>query len=211
MFQPQFEKLLAWASAPERQTELLSAKAAYFERTGEVHEEDRSFEARLALFVEYFLFDRNMDGSDLPPSRAFLERNEAAILPEEVEAFSALARTVHGVFEVRKLGTRLGLRVREILSGEDYDIVERRGLVGLNKGDILEARLVPVDGNHVFTGNFLYHPAEARRAILKEAKRRRKAGVDAAASRDFAHELARLALKLERYRSVPVENIYKFD
>ncbi|HWV39287.1 MAG TPA: hypothetical protein VN033_12535 [Vulgatibacter sp.] len=211
MIQPQYDKLLAWASAPERQNELLSAKADFFVRTGEAHEEDRSFETRLALFVEYYLFDRNMDGLDLPPAKAFLEQNAAAILPEEEEGFEALGRTIHGVFEVRKLGTRIGLLVRELLSDEAYEVLERRGLVALNKGDILEARLIPVDGNHVFTGNFLYHPPEARKAILKEAKRRRKVGADAAASRDFAHELARLALKLERYRSVPVENIYRFE
>jgi len=211
VFQPQLDKLLAWASAPERQSELVTAKAAFSERTGEAHEEDRSFEARLALFVEHYLFDRDMDGSDAPPARLYLERNRAAILPEEEPAFAALASTVHGIFEVRKLGTKLGLRVREVLSHTEYDVVERRGLVGLNKGDILEARLVPVDGNHVFTGNFLYHPAEARKAILKEAKRRRKADPGADASREFAYDLARLALKLERYKSVPVENIYKFD
>lgn len=211
MFQPQLEKLLAWASGPDRQDELLRAKAVFFERTGEVHEEDRSFEARLALFVEYYLFDRPLDGSDLPPARAFLEHERAAILPEEEAAFAAFGSTVHGVFEVRKLGTRLGLRVRELLSHEEYDVLERRGLVGLNKGDIFEARLLPIDGNHVFTGSFLYHPAEARKPILKEAKRRRKAERDGSSSLDFAHELARLALKLERYRSVPVENIYKFE
>lgn len=211
MFQPQLEKLLAWASGPDRQDELLRAKAVFFERTGEVHEEDRSFEARLALFVEWFLFDRPMDGAEVTPARAFLEQNRASILPEEEEAFAAFGSTAHGVFEVRKLGTKLGLRVRDVLSHEEYDVLERRGLVGLNKGDIFEARLLPVEGNHVFTGHFLYHPVEARKAILKEAKRRRKAKPDRAAALDFAHELARLALKLERYRSVPVENIYKFD
>lgn len=210
MFQPHLDRLLAWASTPDRQEEILQAKAAFFERIGEVHEEDRSFEARLALFVEHYLFDRPMDGEGPAPAQAFLTAHRDELPEKELAIFDALTQTIHGVFEVRKLGTKLGLRIRELISNQDYEILERRGLVALSKGDILEARLLPHDGAHLFTGNFLYHPAEARKAILAEAKRRRK--VDpSASSTELAYDLARLALKLERYRSVSVANIYKFD
>ncbi|AKU91021.1 hypothetical protein [Vulgatibacter incomptus] len=209
MYQPQLDRVLAWASGPDRQEEILRAKAAFFERIGEAHEEDRSFEQRLALFVEHFLFDRPLDGTGAPPAAAYLEANRAALSPEELGTFEALTRSVHGIFEVRKLGTKLGLKVRDVVSRTDYDILERRGLVALSKGDILDARLLPIDGNLVFSGHFLYHPAEARKAILTEAKRRKKADPTASSS-ELAYDLARLALKLDRYRGVPVENIYKF-
>ena len=210
MFQTQLDRLLAWASGPERQQEILQAKAAFFLRHGEVHEEDRTFEARLGLFVEYYLFDRPLDGEGATPAQAFLDLHRSELEAADIPVFESFLRTVHGVFEVRKLGTKQGLKIREVISGKEYEILERRGLVGLSKGDILEARLIQAGEQHLFSGHFLYHPAEARKAILAEAKRRRRAHPEAS-SPQLACDLARLALKLERYRTVSVENIYKFD
>lgn len=209
MFAQHLEKISAWATEG-REDEILEARQRYFERIGEAHEEDRSFEARMSSFFEHFLFDRPLDGSETCPAQAYLEAHEASLTPEEREVLEALIQSVYAAFEVRKLGTRLGLRVREVMHRTEYEILERRELVALNKGDILNARVVPWKGAHVFSGAFIYHPREAGKVILREAKKRRKADptVD---SFDFAAELARMALKLERYRNVAVENIYKFD
>lgn len=211
MIQPQLEKVIAWASGPERQEEILRAKAEYLTRAGEFHEEDRSFEQRMAAFLEYYLFDRPLDGYGEAPVGAYLTANREQIPAEELPRFEALARSVHGVFEIKKLGTKSGLRLRELITGEDYEVFERRELVALARGDVLDARLVPWDEEAwVFSGCFFYHPRDARKAILKEAKRRKKEEPVASPSQ-FAWDLEKLALKLERYRNVAVENIYKFD
>lgn len=211
MIQPYLDRVIAWATGPERQEEILRAKEQFRQATGEFHEEDKSFEPRMAAFLEYFLFDRPLEEQGVPPVRAFVDANRAEIAPEDLPYFEALAAGLHGVFEVRKLGTKHGLRIREVLSGQDYEIFERRELVGLNKGEILDARIVRWDDESwVFTGAFLYHPVEARKAVLKEAKRRKKTQPDLSPIA-FAWELARLALKMERYRNVAVENIYKFE
>lgn len=210
MIQPQLDQVIAWATGPERQEEILRAKAEYMATTGEFHEEDRSFEQRMAAFLEYFLFDRPLDGLGEPPVSAFLQAKWADLVPEELPRYQALCQSIHGLFEIRKLGTKNGLRLREILSGNDFEIYERRELVALAKGDILDVRLVPLnDQCWVFSGSFFFHPRDARKAILKEAKRRKKADPETPAQA-FAWELARVALKFERYRNVPVENIYKF-
>lgn len=209
MIQPHLDRVVAWATGPERQDEILRAREEFRQRTGEFHEDDKSFEARMAAFLEYYLFDRPLDTEGMPPVQAFVEANRPAIADEDIPWFEALTRSVHAIFEIRKLGTKHGLRVRELISGQDYEIYERRELVGLNKGDILDARLVPWDGESwVFTGAFLYHPVEARKPVLREAKRRRKAGTPPI---ELTWDLAKMLLKLERYRNVSVENIYKFD
>ena len=209
MFAEHLEKISAWATEG-REDEILEARKAFFEQIGEAHEEDRSFEARMSAFFEHFLFDRPLNGEGKTPVQIYLEHQRAALTPEEEEVLEALSASVYGAFEVRKLGTKLGLRVRELLHREEYEILERRELVALAKGDILNARVVPWKGAHVFSGAFIYHPREAGKAILREAKKRRKADPTVAPF-DFAAELARMALKLERYRNVAVENIYKFD
>lgn len=209
MFHQHLERVAAWVTEG-REDEVLRAKEAYFEATGEVHEEDRSFEGRMAAFLEHFLFDRPLDELGETPAWAYLRLQGPTLLPEDREVIEAFTASVFGVFEVKKLGTKLGLRVREIVTRKEYEILERRELVALNKGDLLNARLLPWRGDHVFSGAFVYHPREARKAILDEAKRRRKRDPEAD-STALADELAKMALKLERYRNVAVENIYKFD
>lgn len=212
MIQPYLEKVAAWATGPERQEEILRARHEFRLHTGDFHEDDKSFEARMAAFLEYFLLDRPLDDLGITPVQTWLDAHAAALDAAERPHYEALTRSVHGVFEIRKLGTRHGLRIRELISEEDYEIYERRELVGLEKGDIFDARIVPWDEESwVFTGAFLYHPVEARKPVRKEARRRRKAGGDAASPSAFAWDLARLLLKFERYRNVSVENIYRFE
>jgi hypothetical protein len=209
LFQQQLESLIAWATAPDRQEELLRARTEFFERAGQIWDDDKSFEPRMGAFLEYWLFDRRLDGTATTPAEAYLVAAPGPS-PEERVIFEGFTRTLHAVFEIRKLGTAAGVRVRELWSGTDYEVFERRGVVGLAKGDLLDARLIPFEDKLMFSNVFLYHPREARKAILKEVKRRKKAG-DPATPGAFAWELARMALKLERYRNVAVENIYRFD
>lgn len=204
------ERLLAWASAEERKGALLAARAAWFERFGEPHEEDRSYESRMNALLDFYLYDYRPDGVDTT-LEAFLRAGHGLTADEQVR-FRELAGNVHSLFEVRRMKPG-EVRLRDVLSGQDHDVAERRAMVGVAKGDLLEARLVPVSGRLHFSGALLYHPPEARKAILAEAKRLRKqAGrrgrPDAAA---FLARLSRMAFKLERYRNVRVESIYDFS
>ena len=206
------ERLMAWATAEPRKEELLTARRAHFERRGEPHEEDRSYEVRLNGMLDSYLYEyRPFDGAATTIER-FLEAEAAALAPEEVEAYRALAGSVHALFEVRKIKDGVVV-VRDVFTGKDFDITERRTTAGLEKGDLLEARLLPFDGNLFFSGSFLYHPREARKPILAEVKRLKKAAgrggtVDVPG---FLAALARMAMKLERYRNVRLESIYDFS
>jgi len=52
-YQPYLDQLIAFASAEPRKPELLAAKAEYFQLTGEVFEDDKSFEMRMASFLDF--------------------------------------------------------------------------------------------------------------------------------------------------------------
>jgi hypothetical protein len=206
------ERLLSWATAAPRDQDLLRAKKDYFARFGEPHEEDRSYEIRLNAMLDHYLYDfRAAEGAATTLER-FIEAEGPALSPEELAAYSALAQNVHGLFEVRKIKTG-SVRLRDVFSGRDVDVTERRHVVGLQKDDLIEARLLPYEGALVFSGAFLYHPREARKTVLAEVKRLRKATpkgspVDASG---FLARLSRMAMKLERYRNVRLESIYDFS
>ena len=56
-YQAYLDQLIAFASHEERKPDLLAAKAEYFQRTGEVFEDDKQFEMRMASFLDHYLFD----------------------------------------------------------------------------------------------------------------------------------------------------------
>jgi hypothetical protein len=205
------ERLLSWATADARKDDLLAAKREHFERHGEPHEEDRSYEVRLNAMLDHYLYDFRPAGGLGTSLERFVEAEGPALAPEELAAYRDLAASVHGLFEVRKIADGR-LRLRDVFTGKDLDVTERRNVAGLEKGDLLEARLLPFQGELFFSGAFLYHPREVRKPILAEVKRLKKeAGREGTPDvPSFLGVLARMGLKLERYRNVRLESIYDF-
>jgi hypothetical protein len=206
------ERLLAWSTAEPRKDRLLDARGRHFGAYGEPHEEDRSFEARQNGALDFYLYDYRPAGGGRTTIEEFLAAEGAGLEADTVRAYQDFAQNIHTLFEVRRIANGK-VRLRDVFTGKDHDVTERRQLVGLEKGDLLEARLLPHQGSLIFSGAFLYHPREARRAILAEVKRRKKAA-GRGGTPDVAGLLAllsRMAFKLERYRNVRLESIYDFS
>jgi hypothetical protein len=208
--QEMHDRLVAWASGEARKEWLLAARQAYFERFGEPHEEDKSFESRMNGLLDWVLYDFRPNGADTT-LELFLRDPSQGLTTDDLAQIRELSHNLHGLFEVRRL--RPGeIRLRDVFTRKDHDVTERRTLAGLARGDLLEARLLPHEGRLYFSGAFLYQPQEVRKAILAEVKRLRKQGkkegtLDVKA---FLATLSRMAFKLERYRNVKIESIYDF-
>lgn len=213
MIQPQIDTLLLYA-APQVD-EILKAKQEYFAHTGgEVHEEDRCYESRIQAFFNWYLLDRKMpDGSTIV--ERFLREKGAELAGQDKDVMMGCTQTRLSLFEYRGTGglfSRPGkgqVRVRDLATGEDFDVTERRQMHGLEIGDLFEARLVPIGRTWHFSTSFTYHPREARREILREVKKRRKQGK--ADGRQLVWELERMYLQHERFKNVALSAIYNFD
>ena len=207
ILQPQFEELIAFASGEALMPELLKAKAAYFAATGEIFEDDASFEQSMAAFLDFYAFDWKLEREGVTPAELFFRRGAFANA-DDAPIFEGFQATWHSLFEVRKLG-RESLRLRDLFSQRDVEVFERRRLVGLAKGDLIEARLLPMGEQRVLSRAVAFHPGVVRKAILAEIKRRQRAepGFD---TRAFIWSLARMRLKFERYRNIAPEQIYDF-
>ncbi len=206
------EKLLAWATAEPRKEEVLAARRSWFDRHGEPHEEDKSFETRMNGLLDYYLYDFRPPGSTETTIEIFMREMGPHLTTDELGAYRVLARNLHGLFEVKKIAPG-EVRLRDCFTDVVHDVTERRQMAGLEKGDLLEARLLPFEGDLFFSAAFLYHPQEVRKVILTEVKRRKKeAGKDSLPDvEEFIATLSRMAFKLERYRNVNVESIYDFE
>jgi hypothetical protein len=206
------EKLLTWATDESRKEELLAARRYWFDRHGEPHEEDKTFETRMNGLLDYYLYEFRPPGSTETTIEIFMREAAPQLTTDELANYRVLAKSVHGLFEVRRIRTG-EVQLRDCFTDVVHDVTERRQMIGLTKGDLLEARLLPFQEKLFFSGAFLYHPQEVRKIILNEVKRRKKeAGKgklpDVA---DFIATLSRMAFKMERYRNVMVESIYDFE
>jgi hypothetical protein len=213
MIQPQIDTLLLYA-APQVD-EILKAKQEYFAQTGgEVHEEDRCYESRMQAFFNWYLLDRKLpDGATIV--ERYLREKGADLAGQDKDVMIGCTQSRLSLFEYRGNGgifSRPGkgqVRVRDLATGDDFDVTERRQMHGLEIGDLFEARLVPIGRTWHFSTSFTYHPREARREILREVKKRRKQGT--ADGRQLVWELERMFLQHERFRNVALTAIYNFD
>jgi hypothetical protein len=168
----------------------------------------------MQAFFNWFLFDRK-DGKGATPVERYLREKGAELAGKDKDVLLGCTQSRLSLYEYRGMRglfsrpKRGQVRVRDALSGEDFDVTERRQMHGLEIGDLFESRLVPLDRTFHFSTSFTYHPREVTPAIRKEIKRRKKAGaVDAAV---LCWELERMALQHERFRNVSIEAIYNFE
>lgn len=204
---PFLEELITFATPEHTKSDLLAAREGYFEKTGEVFDEDRQLELRLAGFLEHYVCDRVAPHFGKTPAR---ERYEQALREADLAraaGFRALTETLHGLFAVEKISPG-EVKLTSLFGGVTRDVTERRHIVGLEPGDVIEARLVPFDGHFHFSPSYGFHPHEAAPLIRAEAKRLLADGVDEQA---FVFECAQRALKVDRYRQIAVEKIYDFS
>jgi hypothetical protein len=209
LYQPYLDELTAFASAEPRKPDLLVAKGEYLKLTGEVFEDDKQFEMRMASFLDFYLFDRVSPLSGKTPAQEFYELRLLDSPPERASAFRSFTETIHGLFEVRKLAKGMA-RLRLLSTGKDHEVTERRHLAGLEKGDILEARLIPHAGMLLFSVAFVCHPKASFKSIAKEVKRRKKKE-PTRSPKELVWECSKMALKVDRYRQIAVEKIYDFE
>ena len=213
MIQPQVDMLLQYFG--REVDELVRAREEYFAPTGgEVHADDRCYEQRMQAFFNWFLFDRRQKDSSTPVER-FLREKGADLPSKDKDVLMGCTQSRLSLYEYR--GTRGffsrpakgQVRVRDTLTGDDFDVTERRQMHGLDIGDLFESRLVPVNRTYHFSTSFTYHPREVQPEIRREIKRRKKKG--AVDPRPLLWELERMSLQHERFRNVSIHAIYNFQ
>jgi hypothetical protein len=219
LIQSLIDQLLSWAAGAIGNEDIVLAKHEYFARTGgEVHEDDRSFEQRMQGFFNWYLFDRRVrtGRGELSPAQQFLNERATHLSDPERDLVAGGTQSRLSIYEYlghRSLLRRVPpgmVRVRDVITRDDFDVLEQRQMLGLDAGDLFEARLIPVASKWHFSSSFIFHPRDARRPILKELKKRRKA-LALADPRAFCWEVSRMALQTERFRNVALSAIYNFE
>lgn len=207
MEQELIERILVETGRGENEQEIRRAKDVYFEQIKDLREDDTSYERLISCFQNWYLFDRPMDDGRGTPVQVFT--TTAELTAKERSLLGAIAANVHSLFEVLRIEAG-GLTLRDLFTSEVLRVSERRTLAGLDKGDILEARLLPVGAKLVFSaGAFAFHPRQARSIIHQAVDRNRLEGK--VSPEQLMSKLRALNFRYtDRFRHrVPVEKVYE--
>jgi hypothetical protein len=207
MFQDTYEKVVRFASDGELADELSRAREEYVERTGSLFETDTDYELRIATFLEWYVYDRPLSCKpNKTPVELYLDTVAASLPETEVNCIRGFTRTILSLFEFKKAKGDT-LQMVDILSNAHHKVFDGRRPAGLESGDIIEARLVPVEEKLLFSEAFTFHPRKARKVILKAAKAYRKNGEDGRRI-DLVHRVAFLTNRCSRYKHVDPGKIF---
>lgn len=169
MIREKLNQLIETISQNNSSSEILDAKKEFQKISGEIFEDDKSYESRMGSFLEWFTFDRLLNESSETPLQKYLNGQREPLSAEDRELFVNISGSVHGLFVVKKIKPDRVV-VLELLDDKKYEVKEDQGGILFSKGDIFEARLISFGGQLFFSDNFCYHPQQTTGFIKNKIK-----------------------------------------
>ena len=102
MYQKYLDPVIEEFTTGDYYREVYNAKQEYFEKAGVVYEDDPEFEQRMCIFMDWYLFERDLPGVDLPPIKYFFRRNKEKFSNEELNIYRDFCSTLHSVFRLKR-------------------------------------------------------------------------------------------------------------
>lgn len=206
MEQTPIDRILMVMAGESYREEVTRARDCFFEQLKDLREDDPSYESLTSCFLNWYVFDRPMESGLGTPLQVYTQETELS--PKEKATCAAMAANIHSLFEIIRLEAG-GVTLKDLFTTELIRVSERRQTAGLRRGDILEARLVPVAGRMVFApGAFVLHPRPARKLVCQAIQQARKRGFPPPA--ELIARLQALNFRfVDRFRErVPLEKVY---
>lgn len=210
MYQKYLEPIIEEFTTGEYYREVYNAKQEYFDKAGIVYEDDVEFEQRMCIFMDWYIFDRDLPGVDLPPIKYYFRRNKERFSSEELNIYRDFCFTIHSVFRLKRFTlNRKGLVILDLFSSKTHTVTDSEINRGFARGDIFEARIIPFKGGYEFSRGFCFHPADMESFILGEVKKVRFQ--DKSRQTKLILQLAAMKLKHLRFPHIDIRHIYKFE
>lgn len=209
MYQKYLEPVIEEFTTGEYYREVYNAKKEYFDKAGVVYEDDSEFDQRMNIFMDWYLFDRDLPGVDLPPIKYYFRKNKDQFPHEELNIYRDFCSTVHSIFRLkRKTWNKRGLVVTDLFSNQVITVSDAEMNRGFARGDIFEARILPFKGENEFSKGFCFHPVEMESFILGEIKKVRFQ--DRSRQTKLILQLSAMKLKHLRFQHIDIRHIYTF-
>lgn len=203
-FEPLIEKILQYFAGADFKSELAKAKSEFFD--GPLDEENsESFDLKMSQFYDWYFFTRELSGYGQTPLEVCHLVRELRFSPEELGLLENLKNHRHSLFQFLKIKDQ-DVHLKDLLKNEKLVVKKSEVVYGFNTEEIFEVRLIPWQGNYIFTKGFSFHPLDAEKFILNEVKKHRK---DPDKDPEVMMlRLIKMRFRFERYKHVKPEFIY---
>ncbi len=169
MIRDDINQLIEEITCSYPQEDIFEAKKDFQKISGEIFEDDKSFESRMGCFLEWYTFDRVVSDSNLTPLQDYLQGNDPSVSPEKWGLAEAISKSIHGIFTAQKIKNDY-VMVLDIFDDQKYQVQETQGSILFNPGDIFEGRIIPYKEQFYFTDHFCYHPKPTAGFIKSKIK-----------------------------------------
>ena len=210
MYQKYLEPIIEDFTTGEYYREVYNAKLEYFDKAGIVYEDDSEFEHRMCIFMDWYLFERDLPGVDLPPIKYFYRQHKDGLSNEELTIYGDFCRTIHSIFRMKRTAWfGKGLVVQDLFSRKTFTVHDNDMNQGFTRGDIFEARLIPFRGSFEFSRGFCFHPVEMATFIEREIQKVKHQ--NRSRQTKLILQLAAMKLKHLRFEHIDIKHIYTLD
>ena len=169
MIKESLDKLIKIATSDLFSENILEARNVYKNIAGNVYEDDKSYESKMTLFLDWYIFSH----IDLKNNKTILEKiidRDKKILPTNVlKAFEEFTNNIHGIFVAKKIKEHTAL-VINLFDNKTYEVVEPIEKFYFSKNELFEGRILKFNNNYYFTGNYCFHPKESHKYIKQEVE-----------------------------------------
>ena len=125
--------------------DIVEAKRNYQKFAGEIYEDDKSYEARIGLFLEWYMFDRKDLGNGKTPLERLIAQNADGALPDRLKNVQIFTDNIHGLFVVKKIRDN-EVVVLNLLDDKKYSVKEKKGNFIFHKDNLFEGRIILMEG-----------------------------------------------------------------
>ena len=170
MLKENLEQLFEFIAQHIPAEQIMQAKKEYQKTTGEIYEDDRSYNTRMALFLEWYLLDNYIPGTQNTILENIIEENHLTWDQSHLEACQDITNNIQALFEVKRIRDN-SVTVLDLFNDEKYLVHEGNSKLVFRKNDIFQGRVVPHKDKWNFTGYFCFHPNKTQRYLKDEAKK----------------------------------------
>ena len=167
MLQEILEQLFEFAAKIIPDEQILAAKKTYQMETGLLYEDDKSYNSRMALFLEWYLFNKYAPNSSKTVLQVLLENNSEEFNNDKLNIYKSISESIQSLFLIQKVNDG-SVKAINLFTDEIYLIQEKDSLLIFRKNDIFQGRIIYFQNHFRFTGNFCFHPKKTHKYIKSE-------------------------------------------
>jgi hypothetical protein len=182
------------------------AKEEFEAIVGPIYETDRTYDARINSFHNWYILDRPLQSHGVTPLNYFIDYNANTLAENELTHYRELRGNLHSVFEVVKFLPGK-TRLRDVVTRRKYDVEGTEHTQFLDPGSLFNSRIFRHDKSYYTSNYFLLHPPVVGKQIRAEARKVKKAKQD---PKDLLFRLVLFQGRFDQYKQMDPRNIYRF-